>query len=235
MRRYILFFICSILLVGAFNEVLARRSGGSSFSRSSSRSYSRPASKPSTSSRKSSSVISKKKSNLSSKPKARTNSKLTKAVKKKNAESNKKYSKYGKDARKQAAIDFKKSNEWKSTSQDLAKKNKFDSPNPPSTRPEHIPQNVTVNGSPYPTTYGMLPGGSYGYGYMDPTGVMIALAAHDMMVTNSMLRTNGYGTYGSNGTVVVQRASHVGLVISCIAILLVIAIILVVVVKSSRY
>lgn len=251
MRHYIVALICSIMIIGVTDEAFARRSSSSSFSRSSSRSYSRPStSRRSTSTpskRKSTSSFTKKKASTEkkatvsktpskSKPKAQSQSKLTKAVKKKNAQANKKYSQYGNNARSKAAADFKQSKEWKTESQKLASQNQYKSSTPPPSRPEYVPQNVTVGGSSVPTTYGMLPGGYYGYGYMDPvTGSMMALAAHDMMVTNAMLRTHGYGTYGAGGAVVVQRdpiADRMGVIIGGIIALILAGVIIVVVVKS---
>lgn len=213
MQHFLTIFICAFFLIGTSSEIYARHSGGSSFGGSRS---SRNSDNKAVVSRKTSGTSQKAAISKPSKAKAQSKSNLTKAVKKKNASANNKYSKYGKDARKQAATDFKKSNEWKNKSQSLAKNNKYNSPTPPSQRPEHIPQNVTVNNTTVNTSYGMLPGGYYGYGYMDPIiGTMVALAAHDMMVTNAMLRNHGYGTYSASGAVVVTR-DPIGIILGII-------------------
>ncbi|MFQ5645768.1 MAG: hypothetical protein ACE5GM_02465 [bacterium] len=67
-------------------------------------------------------------------------------------------------------------------------KNKFKSK--PASRPEHIPSTVNRGGRNYNVSYY---NGSYGY--YNPLGVFVALTAADMLVTNAMMRSAGYG-YG---------------------------------------
>jgi len=86
----------------------------------------------------------------------------------------------------------------------LASSNKYDSPTAPTKKPDNIPQNVTVNNTTVNTSYGMLPGGGYGYGYMDPvTNMFVAVAAHQMLVDAHTMRMAGYGHWGADGQPIV--------------------------------
>lgn len=74
----------------------------------------------------------------------------------------------------------------------------------------------------------MLPGGYYGYGYMDPvTHTMVALAAHQMMVDDMRMMQAGYGQWDSTGRPVVHRysAGTEVIVIGIIVLLIIVGVI----------
>lgn len=60
----------------------------------------------------------------------------------------------------------------------------------PSKRPEHIPQNTTVNGRQYPVNYNPSYGG---YGYMGPGGGWVAYSVmRDMMMLSLLMDRHNY-------------------------------------------
>lgn len=191
--------VIAIVLAILGTDAIARGSFSSSrsssfSSRSSSRSSSwgsRTTSKPSTIS-KTTSTSSKSKAISKSK----VDSKQTKAVVSRDNAAAKKY------GNKKAAT--------AAYQQNLVKKNTYTSATPPATRPAYIPKTTTVGGRNVDVTYHVLPGGGYGYGYMDPvSGTFMALAANQMMVDAAMMRSAGYGHYDAMGNPIVHRQAAV--------------------------
>jgi len=201
MRRFAVIVLSAMLVLSA--DVFSRRgrsggfsSGGSRSSSFGSRSTSRSSGgsrtttrKTSTAPRKSSSSLTRKTSTKKTavKPKAVAKSKTDKALAKKNNMAAKKYG-----SRANAQKSFK---EKMKSDPSFSKKypNKFDKE--PAKRPDYIPANVSRGGVSYNVTY--MNGG---YGYMGPLGTWIMLdMMTDIMVTDAMLRSHGYGTYGAGG------------------------------------
>jgi hypothetical protein len=229
--RKLHFVVYLLLIIGVSTNVYSRRGGGSSFRSSSSRrsSYSAPkrttvkktTPRKSTPTRAKKSSTIKKKSTTSkktaTKPKAVSTSKISKKKAKAYASQNKAAAKkYGTKKKAESAYREK-----------LASKNKYNSPTPPSTRPDYVPQSVTINNTHVNTSYGMLPGGYYGYGYMDPiTHTMVALAAHHMMVDDMRMMQAGYGQWDSTGRPIIYRSSTGAIVIGVIVLLVIIGVII---------
>jgi hypothetical protein len=93
-----------------------------------------------------------------------------------------------------------KANAEKAYREKLLSSNKYNSSTPPSKRPDHIPQSITINNNSVNTSYGMFPGGGYGYGYYDPISNMFTtLAIHQMIVNDARMMEAGYGHWGNNG------------------------------------
>jgi len=221
-RLYV--FLVAITLVIATDAFSKRGSGGFSSSRSSSssssRSYSKPAAKTIPAAKanvkKSKSTKSTlKKSTNTTKPKAVAKTKMDKKLNKKMASTDKAAAqKYG--TKKSAETAYKTK---------LLESNKYTSPTAPATRPSHIPQHISVGGNRYASTYGVLPGGGYGYGYYDPTGIFIAMTAHHMMVDAHQMRMAGYGNWDANGRPIVYRDSGMTIVWTIVGLLLVVVIV----------
>jgi hypothetical protein len=227
MNRIIHFALYFIIVIGLSSDVLSRGgSRGSSFSssrRSSSFSSSRKSSssfsKPSSSSRKvnKSSTIKKNTTSTSSKPKAVASSKISnkkaKAIASKNKTAAKKYG--------------TKANAEKAYREKLISSNHYNNPTPPSTRPASVPQSITVNHTSINTSYGMLPGGYYGYGYIDPvTHLMVALAANQMMVNDAMMMEAGYGQWDNTGRPIVVHSHGFLIGISSLILVIIIGVII---------
>lgn len=191
MKRFVMSVLCTMLLFS--QDAFSRRSGGSSFSSSrSSRSYSRPVSKKtSTAPRKSTTTVKKATTKTQAKPKAIAKTSTSKKISKKEALAAKKYGN-----KKNATSSFRKE-------QAKNYKNKFEKE--PAKRPEYIPSSVSRGGVSHNVTFY---NGSYGY-YNMVNGVrtwMLLDMATDMMVTDAMLRSHGYGVYGAGGTPVVYQS-----------------------------
>ncbi len=108
---------------------------------------------------------------------------------------------------------------------DLAKKNRYTRKTPPARRPSHIPQNVTINNRSYGTSYGMFPGGGYGYGYMNPlTGLFCAMAANQMIVNDQYMAQNGYGAWGAQRQVYHSNSGGLGFLYFIIGMCLVVVV-----------
>ena len=205
MKRLLIAVIGVILVLGFESD--ARRSGGS-FGGSSSRrssSFSSP-SRKSTPTRQvtKKSTIKKTKTSTKEKPKAVSKStidrKQKKALVKKDKEAAKKY---GTKAKAETAY-----------RSDLKKKSTYTSPTPPDTRPKHIPEHVSVNNQQVNVVYGNYGGGTYGYGYYDPMGTFMAIAAADMIVDAHMMRTAGYGQWNAQGRPIVHNPVTAGAVVT---------------------
>jgi hypothetical protein len=114
-----------------------------------------------------------------------------------------------------------KANAEKAFREKLSTSNKYTSPTPPAVRPANIPQTIVINNTSVSPSYGMLPGGHYGYGYYDPmTNMMVALAANQMMVDNAMMRQSGYGQWDDSGrSVVVHEPSSSSAIVLVLVIL----------------
>lgn len=250
MKRSIHFVLCLLIVIGT-SDIFARGGGRSSFSSGSrSSSFSRSSSsskstsgigrssrsstlKSSTASKKtegvktgvkSTSTVNKAAAAKSQKPKAVAQSKLTKKKQKAMAQQNNAASKkYGNKKNAESAFREKMSNQ-----------NKYNSSTPPTKRPDYVPQNVTINNTHVSTSYGMLPGGGYGYGYMDPTThLFCALAAHHMMVNDAMLMNYGYGSYGVNGQpIMISTGASVVTILFWIIGSIVLLVIIIVIIKS---
>lgn len=123
--------------------------------------------------------------------------------------------------------------------QSLISKNKYTSATPPSTRPTYVPSSVTVSGRPTTVIYHSVPGGGYGYGYMDPlTHAFVTLAVADMIMDAHEMRNAGYGNWDANGRAivaappvyqqpVVPQESHVGaIILGVIAVIIIIGILI---------
>lgn len=232
-----IFSLCVLLLIGSSSEIFSARYGGGSSFRSSGSSFRstssgssfrsstpKPASAPrmttSPSTFKSTPAVAPKPtSSVSVKPKAVSTSKIDTKKSKVMASQNKQSAqKYG-----------TKANAEKAYREKLISSNKYNSPNPPTTRPANIPSNVTVNNVSVGTTYGMLPGGGYGYGYYDPVSHMfMALAMNQMLVNDAMMMESGSGHWDSTGRPIVVH-NNSGLMIffiilgSIVVILVVVA------------
>jgi len=113
--------------------------------------------------------------------------------------------------------------------------NRYNTPTPPAVQPASVPRTIIINNTSVSPSYGILPGGYYGYGYMDPmTHVMVALAANQMMVNNSMMRESGYGQWGDDGRpVIVHDSSPVTGIVYILIILGVVALVIFVVRKAA--
>lgn len=199
MKKFLtLFFILIAFIVSdTFAKSRSSSWGGGSKSTSSwgsKKSTSSWSSKKSTSSwgsKKSTSTKPKAVSTSTTKPKAVSTNKLdTKQTKKVTSSTTaKKYA-----SKKEAETAARK---------ELASKNSYTSPKPPTTRPEYVPTTVNRNGVRYDVDYHRLPNGSYGYGYRDPsTGLIVSLLAADMMMDAAMMNRYGY-SYGPS-----QRTTH---------------------------
>jgi len=262
MNKSIHFVICFLILIGLSSDVLSRggsssrssssRSSSSRSSSSSSRSSSRPSTpstikkvpsttstvkkapapvtntttvnKPETRTTAQPSTIKKTTTTKTEKPKAVKTSAVTKQKAKAMASTNKAAAaKYG-----------TKANAEKAYREKIAASNKYNSPTPPATRPDNIPQSITINNMSVRPDYGMLPGGYYGYGYMDPvTHMMVALTAHQMIVNDAMMMNDGYGQWDSSGRpVIVHTGTSRGLIILFVIIGFVF--IMVVILKISK-
>ena len=82
----------------------------------------------------------------------------------------------------------------------MASSNKYTSSTPPATRPDYIPQTVSAGGRNVNVTYHALPGGGYGYGYMDPiTHTFMTLTAAHMIADAAHMSRYGYGDYDAYG------------------------------------
>jgi hypothetical protein len=102
-----------------------------------------------------------------------------------------------------------KANAEKAFRDKLSASNQYNTPTPPAVQPTNIPRTIIINNTSVPSSYGMLPGGHYGYGYYDPmTHVMVALAANQMMVNNSMMRESGYGQWDDSGRPIIVHESN---------------------------
>lgn len=206
--------ILVLILVAGDTGARGYSSRSSSSSRSYSRSYSRPSSKPTPTKRSSNTSFSKKKTSTA-KPKAVARTKTSKALQKKNATASKKYGN-----KSNATKAYRQENKAKLES--LANK-KYDTK--PETRPEHIPAQYSgPNGQAYPTTFH----NGY-YGYMDPvSNAFMQYAVADMIVTNAMLRSSGYGHYNATGQPVVVHTGPgavIGWIIGAIVIVVLIIVI----------
>lgn len=209
MRRLSVVMLAIVLLVGG-DTVARGRSGGFSSGRSSSFRSSRTTTRPKAAPkrapapRKKSSSLTKKQTTAKKsavKPKAVAKSKTDKAMAKKN---NLAAKKYGSRANAQKEFRSKLKND-----PNFAKKypNKFDKQ--PAKRPDYIPASVNRGGTTYNVTY--MNGG---YGYMGPLGTWIMLdMMTDMMVTDAMLRSHGYGTYGPSGAPMIVRTGPSGAIV----------------------
>jgi len=223
-RRISMFVIVMMLMVAT--HAVAKSYGSRSFG-GSRRSYSAPRRSTPTPKRtvtkkaakpKPKSTVAKKK--VAPKPKTVAKKKSAMPTKKpaKGSRAEKKLNKKMAKTDKAAAAKYgNRKNAKKAYSKDLAKKNSYKSKTPPAKRPDHIPQNVTINNVNVGTSYGMLPGGMYGYGYMDPVSNMfMALSAHHMMVDYHQMRMAGYGHYGIDGQPIVYHSSSAGLIIGIV-------------------
>ena len=162
-----------------------------------------------------------KKPTTTTKSKAVSTSKLTKAKQKAMAQSNNESAKkYG-----------TKANAEKAFREKMANSNKFTSSTPPSTKPDYVPQNVTINNTSVNTRYDRFSDGSYGYGYYDPmTHMFMALAVNQMIVDDMVLRNHGYGVYNENGRPVhVSTGMSTGSAIIIIFVIIVLGIVVYVV------
>lgn len=238
MRGFFQFLLMALLLfvmVDARGYSGGRSSGrSSSFSRSSRskpKTYSRPAkraSKPSRAVTKPS-AIKKSSKTTAAKPKAVSANKLDKQRQKQMVSKDKAaFKKYSN--KKQAKSAYQKK---------MASSNKYTNATPPASRPKNIPQNVNAGGRSVNVTYNVLPGGGYGYGYMDPmSGMFMAVAAHHMIVNASMMRSAGYGQWDASGRPVVVRSAS-NSVAFIVLLFLVGAIVVAVIVsnhsKNSKY
>ncbi len=84
--------------------------------------------------------------------------------------------------------------------QKMASQNTYTSSTPPATRPDYIPQTVSTGGRNVNVTYHALPGGGYGYGYMDPmTNVFVTLTTAHMIADAARMNAYGYGDYDAYG------------------------------------
>lgn len=236
MKHSLHFVLCFLIVIGT-SDIFARRGGGSSFRSSSPSRSSSFRSSPSRSSRSSSfkskkstpakkstratksSTLKKTSTSKKAKPKAVARSKVAKKKQKALAQKNNAAAKkYG-----------NKKNAEKAFREKMSSQNKYTSSTPPSKRPDYVPQNVTINNTHVSTSYGMLPGGGYGYGYMDPTTHMFcALAAHQMIVNDAMLMNHGYGSYGPGGQPVMMSTGAsiamiiIWIIVACVVIALII-------------
>jgi len=223
-----LWIMISVMLLIFSADIFAKRGGGSSF-RSSSRSSS--FSKKSSGSRRSSSAFKKKSPAQVKKDKAATAKRKAVTVKKKKTEEkakldkklNKQMASKDKAASKKYGTKKKAEQSYKA---DLAKKNKYDSKEPPAKRPDNIPQQVTVNNTNINTSYGAFPGGGYGYGYMNPmTNMFIAMAVTDMIVDSHRMRAAGYGHWNDSGQPIVYRSSAWGFLMFFLILIAVIVVV----------
>lgn len=127
-----------------------------------------------------------------------------------------------------------KANAEKAFRDKLSASNDYTSPTPPTVRPTNIPQTVVINNTSVSSSYGMLPGGHYGYGYYDPmTHMMVALAANQMMVDNAMMRQSGYGQWDDSGRPVIVHESSPASAVALVIIIGVVAIIAFVIIRKS--
>jgi len=84
--------------------------------------------------------------------------------------------------------------------QKMASQNTYTSSTPPATRPDYIPQTVSTGGRNVNVTYHALPGGGYGYGYMDPmTNAFVTLTTAHMIADAARMNAYGYGDYDAYG------------------------------------
>jgi hypothetical protein len=127
-----------------------------------------------------------------------------------------------------------KANAEKAFRDKLSASNDYTSPTPPAVRPTNIPQTVVINNTSVSSSYGMLPGGHYGYGYYDPmTHVMVALAANQMMVDNAMMRQSGYDQWDDSGRPIIVHESSPASAVALVIIIGVVAIIAFVIIRKS--
>jgi len=195
MQRIIVVFFLSLSLL-VTSDVYARRGGGSFSSPSRSvPSRSAPRTAPRKTAPTKPSTITKK-SVTNQKPKAVSKNKLDQKQQKmlasKDKEAFKKYSN-----KSQATDAYKES---------LAKNSTYTNSTAPTQRPSHIPEKITQNGQPVNVTYNVLPGGGYGYGYMDPvTMAFIALTPRYYVVDPYAMRSAGYGQWDASGRPVITR------------------------------
>ena len=81
----------------------------------------------------------------------------------------------------------------------------------PAKRPEHIPQNTSVNGRQYPVSYNR---GYGGYGYMGPGGGWVAYSVmRDMMMMSMLMDRHNYyyGDAPGEGGYRKRRSSGLGM------------------------
>jgi hypothetical protein len=127
-----------------------------------------------------------------------------------------------------------KANAEKAFRDKLSASNQYNTSTPPAVQPTNIPRTIIINNTSVPSSYGMLPGGHYGYGYYDPmTHVMVALAANQMMVNNSMMRESGYGQWDDSGRPIIVHESNPASAIALVIIIGVVAIIAFVILRKS--
>lgn len=165
------------------------------------------------------STIKKTTTKKNEKPKAVSTSKIdkrqSKAMKGKNTAAAKKYG--------------NKKSATKAYRSDLAKKNKYTSSTPPSTRPSHIPPTVVHGGITYQTRYSVLPGGGYGYMRYNPlTGMYYVMDPIDYLIMESAMMNAGYGHWDARGRPVTYGPGA-GLVVlyiflGCIVVVILIAV-----------
>jgi hypothetical protein len=127
-----------------------------------------------------------------------------------------------------------KANAEKAFRDKLSASNQYNSPTPPAVQPASIPRTIVINNTSVSSSYGMLPGGHYGYGYYDPmTHMMVALAANQMMVDNAMMRQSGYGQWDDSGRPVIVHRSSPASAVALVIIIGIVAIIAFVIIRKS--
>jgi len=221
MHRFLV-ILTAVLLIGDSDIFAARssssfRSSSSSRSRSSSSSF-RPASKPkvaptnprpassfkSTQSAQPAQVSQTNRATTVTQTKTVTKTKIDSKLAKKNAEAAKMY---GSRSKAQEAFKSKIKND---PSFSTRYTNKFD--REPASRPEYIPASVSRGGTNYTVIYNE---GSYGYWNTVngiSTWIMLDMMT-DMIVTDAMLSSHGYGSYTPVGAPVPYRSNNTGIIV----------------------
>jgi len=214
--RKVLVSLCLILAMAFGFEAFAKRGG---FSSGGSRSYKSSSPRRSSSPSRRSSTPRRARPSKPRTPKV----KHTRSKVKANSKMDKKMAKKDKAAANKYGTKKKASQAYK---KDLVNKNKYNSPTAPSKRPEHIPQNVTINNQVTKVSYGGFAGGGYGYGYYH-NGIFMALAMDHMLMDATRMRMAGYGHWDAHGHPIYYQSSAgivAGVVIGIIIVIIIVGV-----------